>query len=140
MFFQNEFTRINAIRDDEGESALITLGQLSDAMCGSLKIFGDVNVESIVKPDKETIRKAYNHEDFGGRTEIAMGFSSLKVTKIVESPAYDVSMFLAEVGGVLGLFVGMSVMTALEFVELLVVLFAPLFLFFSNKGEKAVGP
>ncbi|ESO09379.1 hypothetical protein HELRODRAFT_168360 [Helobdella robusta] len=45
-------------------------------------------------------------------------FQELSYTSIVESPAYEIQEFISDIGGILGLYVGFSILTIVEYFEL----------------------
>ena len=53
-----------------------------------------------------------------------------KVTHIIETPEYDYLHFLADLGGHLGLVMGLSVMSMFEFVAYFCICFAAIFKLF----------
>ncbi|XP_078692474.1 acid-sensing ion channel 2-like [Branchiostoma floridae x Branchiostoma belcheri] len=52
--------------------------------------------------------------------ELTIYFEGLHYDKISQSPAYEVINLLGDIGGQLGLWMGVSVMTVLEFFEFIV--------------------
>ena len=84
-------------------------------------------VRSIYKTTLTTKELDYECENLGKKpTKYYYGLSELKirlenpnVLTIVDSYSYDIQSFVGEVGGTLGLFLGLSVFSFVEFAEYL---------------------
>ena len=68
-----------------------------------------------------------------GDSWVDVYFQSYDVESVVSSPKYDVSRLVASYGGVVGLFAGLSLLTALEVLELVVDLVCSFFVRNSRK-------
>ena len=73
------------------------------------------------KPCEETVYDAkivrYGDEDpYGGDIRLNFYFNRLEYTRSTEIPAYDKTRFMADVGGVVGLLVGCSLLSVFEVV------------------------
>ena len=75
---------------------------------------------------KETVYKARIKKTFDKKDSYAMltiYFDKLEIEKVTESPAYDSTRFMADIGGLVGLLMGMSLLSVVE-VIICVVLYA----------------
>ncbi|XP_035694516.1 degenerin deg-1-like [Branchiostoma floridae] len=82
-------------------------------------------IEELKKMDNPKIQKLSAEEASVNFVELTIYFEGLYYDKISQSPAYEVINLLGDIGGQLGLWMGVSVMTVLEFFEFIVDLFLP---------------
>ncbi|XP_066292698.1 amiloride-sensitive sodium channel subunit alpha-like [Branchiostoma lanceolatum] len=94
-------------------------------------------IEELKKNDNPKIQKLTAEEASANFVELTIYFEGLYYDKISQAPAYEVINLLGDIGGQLGLWMGVSVMTVLEFFEFIVDLLSwPLK---KQKGDKVKG-
>ena len=84
----------------------------------------DVCEETVFKADVDKINEEYPKNP----CRIEVFFNELQITKITEMPAYDRTRFMADIGGLIGLLVGMSMLSVFEVLACFVLYLANLVL------------